>query len=1003
MFQPLWILTVLLGYMGMLFVLAQWASKRAAAKGFKHSPLIYSLSIGVYCTSWTFYGSVGSAANNGILFLSIYFGPTLVLLFASTLLRKMVRVKSRHHVTSIADLISTRYNKSQLLAAMVTIVCLIGILPYIALQLKAITSTFSLLAGSGNSSGVPFHIDVELVTVVLMVIFTILFGVRHLDPTERHQGMMYALAAESVVKLFAFLAAGLFVTYGLFDGFGDLLGKAEALAATRPELNKVSQMPSLINWLTLALLAMSAFLFLPRQFHVAVVENASENHLKSAQWMMPAYLLLINIFVLPIALAGMILGHAPNEADTFVLLLPLQENQQLLSLLVFIGGFSASTGMILVSAMTLSTMITNHLILPFIEAVTLLQPLRTKLLQLRWLSVALFIFSGYLFNQSLGDTFMLVNMGLISFAAILQFAPIIVGGLFWKNANLKGAMAGLAAGFTGWFYTLLLPAFVKSGWWTDSLLEFGPWGIAALNPEALLGLSALDPLPHAVFWSMLLNIAAFVAVSLSTSADKEEKALAAEFVDILKGDTRHLPQMDQQGTIDLAEKITRLDQCFAVYMPEQLRKNYVTQCLRASGLEGKTLVSLLEATYLQQEAEKILAGAIGGATAHRAIQRSGIFNKEEQKQLSNAYSDLLAEIHLTPEELWSKVDYYHEREQMLSDHAHQQRQTIERLESEVIQRISAEQALKELNEKLEHRVEQRTSELKSSNLNLRTTLQQLQQAQKQLVEADKMAALGGLVAGIAHEINTPLGNSLTAASLLKEEFAQLLGRYHDNSLKRSDLEEFNTVANECLQIIMGNSTRAAQLIQSFKQVAVDQTSDERRSFPLKRYIDEVLFSLKPQLKNSAHQIEVHGDEVMVDSYPGAFSQIITNLVINSLQHGFAHKHNGHIEIQLSATEANLQLDYRDDGTGMSKKQLRKIFDPFFTTRRGEGGSGLGAHIIYNLVTQQLKGQISCDSVPDQGIHFQIIAPLKTPNPELPPDASDDDVHDPRNGGHNFII
>ncbi|MCW8884039.1 MAG: hypothetical protein OQK12_02140, partial [Motiliproteus sp.] len=503
MFDPVVILAILLTYIGALFALAQWASKRASDKGYRHSPLVYSLSIGVYCTSWTFYGSVGSAANNGILFLAIYFGPTLVLLFASTLIRKMVRVKSRHHVTSIADLISSRYNKSQLLAAMVTLVCLLGILPYIALQLKAITNTFSLLSGDTSGGGL-IDVDIELLTVVLMIVFTILFGVRHLDPTERHQGMMYALAAESLIKLFAFVLAGLFVTYGIFDGFEDLLDQAEKLALTEPALQKVSQTPSLINWLTLTLLAMSAFLFLPRQFHVTVVENANEAHLKSAQWMMPAYLLLINIFVLPIALAGMILGHSPDQADSFVLLLPLNSDQRLLSLLVFIGGFSAATGMILVSAMTLSTMITNHLVLPVIETVKPLRPLRTKLLQLRWLAVALFIFSGYLFNRSLGDTFMLVNMGLISFAAILQFAPIIVGGLFWRNANVKGALAGLAAGFSAWFYTLLIPAFIKSGWWDDSWLQEGPWGIAALNPEALLGLSTLDPLAHAVFWTMLV-------------------------------------------------------------------------------------------------------------------------------------------------------------------------------------------------------------------------------------------------------------------------------------------------------------------------------------------------------------------------------------------------------------------------------------------------------------------------------------------------------------------
>ena len=980
MFEPLLILVILLVYMGILFAIAQWANKQTTSKGFKNSPFIYSLSIGVYCTSWTFYGSVGSAANNGILFLIIYLGPTLVLIFAGTLIRKMVRVKSRHHVTSIADLISSRYNKSQTLAAMVTIVCLIGILPYIALQLKAITSTFNLLSAEGVTTGASISsLNVEIITVVLMIIFTILFGVRHLDPTERHQGMMVALATESIVKLVAFFVAGLFVTFGLFDGFGDLLNQAERLSQNHLALQKMGHTPALASWVTLAILAMSAFLFLPRQFHVMVVENPDEKHINTAQWLIPSYLLLINIFVIPLALAGMILGHGPEQADTFVLLLPLQADQRWLSLLVFIGGFSAATGMILVSAMTLSTMITNHLVLPVIETIERLQFLRAQLLQIRWLAVAVFIFSGYLFNQVLGNTFMLVNLGLISFAAILQFAPLIVGGLFWRNANAKGAMAGLTAGFLGWFYTLLLPAFIKSGWLPQSWLDEGPLGIAMLSPEALLGLSVLDPLPHAVFWSMILNIGAYVAVSLSSSPSKEEKALGNEFVDILVEETRHLPVLNQEENILLVSKVALLNDCFSAYMPTDLVNSAISRCIQNTNLSGKEKVSLLQATYLQNEAETILSGAIGSAAAHKAIQRSNIFSQEEQDQLSTMYSNLLAEIHLSPEELWSKIDYYQEREQMISDHAEQQQKTIDRLESEAIQRLNAEQALKELNEKLEHRVEHRTAELKSSNVNLRSTLQQLQQTQKQLVEADKMAALGGLVAGIAHEINTPLGNSLTAASLLKEEYGYLSGSYQSNNLTRSSFDDFNNVANESLEIILTNNERAAQLIQSFKQVAVDQTSDERRNFQLKHYIEEVLFSLKPQLKNNAHEIEVSGDEINIDSYPGAYSQIITNLVMNSLQHAFAKTNNGHIQIDITHQGDNILMSYSDNGCGMSLRQLRRIYDPFYTTRRGEGGSGLGAHIIYNLVTQRLKGQIDCTSNVGEGTQFNMNLPTKIPS------------------------
>ncbi len=981
MFEPIQVLLVILVYMALLFALSRWAQAPQRAERLCNNATIYSLSLAVYCTSWTFYGSVGAASNSGVLFLAIYLGPTLVLLFAQPLLGRLIRLKNLHHITSIADLISSRYNKSTLLAALVTVICLMGIVPYIALQLKSVVSSFALLTYQSGSSALHEQ-QVGLVTVILMTLFTILFGVRQLDPTERHPGMMFILAIESLVKLIAFLAVGLYVCFALFDGPGDLIARIPADQTNA--LKALSTPPPLQSWLTFLILSMAAFMFLPRQFHVAVVENGNPDHIRRAQWLVPAYMLLINLFVIPIAAAGILLKLPPEQADSFVLMLPQLQNQGALSLLVFIGGFSAATGMILISAMTLSTMTANHLMLPLFECCSFLRGLRGYMLQLRWLAVALLIAGGYLFDLLIGSSLMLVNIGLISFAAILQFAPVILGGLFWRRGSLAGAMAGLSAGFLIWIYTLLLPTLSQSGWFSADWITNGPLGIELFRPQALLGNNSMSALTHSVFWSMLVNIGAYILVSLYSRPNKEEAAIAAEFVAVADIDPFAVPHLALDNTIALEHKLELIKQCYAQYMPPRTREIALRRVTESIALDDRETINIQELALLQKQAENILAGAIGGAAAHGAITQSGLFNNVEENQLSDAYSKILAEIRLTPGELWNRVDYYQEREQLLADHAAEQSRTIQSLKDQVDQRHKAEQALTDLNERLEQRVDQRTAELKNSNLNLRSTLQQLQQTQKQLVEADKMAALGSLVAGVAHEINTPLGNSLTAVSLLKDETQQLKQQFDDNSLKRSLLEEHIQVATESIDIIYTNIARAAQLVHSFKQVAVDQSSDDRRVFPVLPYIEEVLFSLRPLLKNTRYQVQVSGDKTLsIDSYPGSFSQIITNLVMNSLQHGFHDKADGMITIRAEHDGDDLRLLYEDDGCGMSQKQLRRLFDPFYTTRRGQGGSGLGAHIVFNLVTQHLNGQIECSSEPEKGLRFEMHIPLSPPSVTLP--------------------
>ncbi|MGA0034030.1 MAG: histidine kinase, partial [Burkholderiales bacterium] len=351
------------GYVGLLFAIAYYGDKRAdAGRSIIANPYIYTLSLAVYCTSWTFYGSVGRAATSGVGFLPIYLGPTLMAALWWYVLLKLIRISKAHRITSIADFIASRYGKSHLLGGLVTIIAVLGIVPYIALQLKAISASFSIVLQYpvevltfGALNDLPFLHDNTFYIAMLLAAFTILFGTRHLDATERHEGLVAAVAFESVVKLVAFIAVGCFVTYGMFDGFADIFRKA----ASNPELNalltQAGAAGSYANWASLTVLSMLAIILLPRQFQVAVVENVDERHLNKAIWLFPLYLFAINIFVLPIALGGLM--HFPAgtvDADTFVLTLPMAERATWLALLAFIGGLSAATGMVIVETIALS-------------------------------------------------------------------------------------------------------------------------------------------------------------------------------------------------------------------------------------------------------------------------------------------------------------------------------------------------------------------------------------------------------------------------------------------------------------------------------------------------------------------------------------------------------------------------------------------------------------------------------------------------------------------------
>ena len=610
-------------YLGILFAIAYYGDKRAdAGRSIIANPYVYSLSLGVYATAWTFYGSVGRAASNGVGFLPIYLGPTLMIALWWLVMRKIIRISKVNRITSLADFIGSRYGKSALLAGLASIIAVVGIVPYISLQLKAVSTSFTILLQYPQVSmpikpgAAPVLGDTALYVALLLAAFSILFGTRHLDASERHEGMVAAIAFESLVKLLAFLAVGVFVTFGIYNGFGDTFARAASNPELRPLLTPLDGVAgSYGSWVWLTILSMFAIMFLPRQFQVSVVENVDENHINKAIWLFPLYMLAINIFVLPIAFGGLM--HFPKDvvdADTFVLTVPMAERQQGLALLVFIGGLSAATGMVIVETIALSTMLCNDLAMPVLLRMKMLRlkerrDLSGLLLGIRRGAIVLVLLLGYCYFRLAGEAYALVSIGLISFAAVAQFAPVILGGIFWKGGTRMGALAGLSTGFAVWGYTLLLPAFAKSGWLPISFLEQGPFAIALLKPQQLFGLAGLDENTHALIWSMLSNIGAYVAVSLTGRPNAVEQAQATLFVDVFKQTGEIGGSRFWRGTASVPELRALLRRFLG---PEPADEEFASYA-RQRGL--KSIDEIKADADLVHFAETELAGAIGTASA----------------------------------------------------------------------------------------------------------------------------------------------------------------------------------------------------------------------------------------------------------------------------------------------------------------------------------------------------------------------------------------------------
>jgi Na+/proline symporter/signal transduction histidine kinase len=905
------------GYMSLLFAIAYYADKRAdAGRSIISNPYIYALSLAVYCTAWTFYGSVGLAVRSGLGFLTIYIGPTLMALLGWSIWRKIIRISKVHRITSIADFIASRYGKSTILGGITTNIAVIGIIPYIALQLKAISTGFLLInqypevSVSVHFSEIPILGDTAFYIALLLAIFAILFGTRHLDATERHEGLVAAIAFESIVKLAATLTVGIFVTYVIHNGFGDLFQKVAEYADVKNSLSGDSgslssvifdkhllikgQGNSYTDWSIYLLISMLAIIFLPRQFQVAVVENVNEDHLNKAIWLFPLYLLAINIFVLPVAFSGVLrFPDGGIDADTFVLTLPMVEHQQLIALFVYLGGMSAATGMVIVETIALSTMICNDLVMPVllrlpIETLGRSRDLSGLLLTIRRCSIVLVLLLGYAYFRTSGEFYSLVSIGLMSFALVAQFAPAILGGIFWKGGTRTGALCGLLAGFALWVYTLFLPSLVQAGMISQDFVARGPFGFELLKPFELFGLQHFNRISHSVFWSLLANIGFYIGGSIFSRPRTIDHTQAALFVDVFRYSGEAGESHFWRGTANLPDLKSLLIRFLGKHRTDAALADYADR----HKLSWNYLVTA--DADLVSYAERLLAGTIGSASA-RVMVASVV--KEES--------------------------------------------------------LGIEEVLNILDE---------TRQVIAYSRELENATAELQEANRRLKDLDRLK--DEFISTVTHELRTPLTSVRSLAEIL-----------HTNPDIDEDQHKSFTgiIIKESERL-----TRLINQVLDYEKIESAQMDWVISSIDIREIVQDAVASTRQLVedKNIIIDYDLNDHPPLISGDRDRLVQVLVNLISNAVK--FCDADRGKITIRLTANTNQVQVDVQDNGIGIKAEHQIKIFEKFQQVKdpaRGRPyGTGIGLTISKRIIDFH-HGKIWVNSTPGRGSTFSFSLPI----------------------------
>jgi Na+/proline symporter/signal transduction histidine kinase len=1015
--QGWFIVIIAIAYVTLLFVIASLGDRRSVPSGpGKARPFIYALSLAIYCTSWTFFGSVGLSSERGLEFLGIYTGPVLVFVFGFPLLRRIVRLAKTEKITSIADFLGARYGKSFAVAAIATLIATIGAVPYMALQLKAISGSVSLMVehytGSPPSFD-PILSDISLVVAMLLALFAVLFGTRHADATEHQDGLVLAVAVETVVKLAAFLAIGLMVTFLIFGGPGDMVDKL----AENPQVQQaMGYRTSLATWLVLTCLSGFAIIMLPRQFYVTIVENRSEAELRTATWVFPLYLVAINLFVLPIALAGLALVGTRTSSDLYVLSLPLLSGHDLLAMAAFIGGLSAATAMVIVESVALSIMISNDLVIPLFVRRLLRtttsenEDWSTLILNVRRAAIFIMLFIAFLYYRESTDSARLSSIGLMSFAAIAQFAPALIGGLIWRGANGRGAALGMIAGIVVWSYTLLLPSLAASD---TGIVVHGLFGFDALRPQALFGTVA-EPLNHGVLWSLSINTLFFVLGSLSRASVPLERIQASIFV------PREASPMPSLRRFRTTVTVNDLKDTIARYLGVERTERSFQTFEESSGvsLHGNEQASMDVIRF----SEQLLASAVGSSSARLILslllRRNDRESKDAFRLLDDATEALqhnrdLLQIALDQMEqgitvfdrdfrliCWNRqyralfdlpdemgqvgvsldriLRHLAERGDIPAD---QRMAMLNRLTSfvspwqmelktsgrilelrsnpmpdggivatyaDISGRVEQDLALKRANESLEQRVKDRTVELTRVNEEL---------AQAQMLAEEANLGKTRFLAAAGHDILQPLNAArLYCSSLIEKAGKGRAGKAAINI--ESSLESVETILGAVLDI---------------SRLDAGAMKPDDTVFRLGELLRQIGNDFQPLAAERKLGLTIMPSSLSVMTDRNLLRRLIQNLVSNAIK----YTRRGHVLVGVRRRGDLVEIQVIDTGIGIAGDKLNTVFREF--TRLDEGareaeGLGLGLSIV-DRIARVLRLEIRIFSNPGKGTRFSVILPV----------------------------
>jgi Na+/proline symporter/signal transduction histidine kinase len=1036
------IIVTALAYLGALFLVAYWGDRRRAhEKALRRSQAwIYPLSLAVYCTSWTFFGSVGLASRNGFDFLAIYVGPMLLFSLFWPFILRIVRIAKAQNITSIADFIGARYGKSQTVAAMVCLIVTVGTIPYVALQLKAVSASLLTTIKPEQIVNVthelPFFGDLALVVAMAMAAFAMLFGTRHADATEHQDGLILAVAAESLVKLVCFLAIGIYVTYWMFNGFDDLFAQATG----RPDImSAVIRWPDFSTFLTMSVLSFCCGILLPRMFHVGVVENHSEAEVRRAAWLFPIYLVVINIFVIPIAVAGLlVLPGSGVDSDMTVVALPLSRGNDILTLAAFIGGLSAATAMVIVASVALSIMISNDIVIPSLlnlrgrlaareGAADERSDLGPTILKIRRTIILGVLIAAYLYYRVAGDA-QLASIGLLSFAAVTQLAPAFFGGLFWRRATARGAVLGMGLGLAVWAYTLLLPMLVTTGALSPSLVAQGPFGINTLKPQDLFGVTGLPPLAHGVFWALLVNITVFVGASLTRRPQAIEVLQTSIFVPAAHS--------SYSPSFRLWRSAVTIDEVKAT-VARYLGADRTTAALESYAMErGLPLDGQAEADIeLLRHAERLLASAIGTASSRLVLslllKKRSVSTTDALKLLDDANAAMqytrevlqtaleharqgvsvfdrdgklmvwnrpLAEVLQLPADALQIGVGFDRILRTLAERGEFGKGDVDKLAAERAERLlnAAEPQIERL-AKLGLVVEVRSAQLPDGGVVTTYTdvtasvaaAEELERANETLEQrvrerTEELTRLNGELAQAkseADEANLSKTRFLAAAS---HDILQPLNaaRLYTTSLveRRVDGDERRLVENVDASLEAVEEILAALL--DISRLDAGAMKAEITSFRIDDLFRQLAVEFSPMAEQKGLTLSFKPSTLAIHSDRRLLRRLLQNLISNAIK----YTSKGGVLVGCRRRGKKLSLEVHDTGPGIPQSKQRIIFHEFQRLEQGAKiarGLGLGLSIV-ERIARVLEHKLSVRSKVGRGSSFMVTVPIAPALPAVAP-------------------